>query len=145
MTLSKRAEYGIRAIVHLARLAPNNYIQAKDLAKNEGLPVKFLESILLVLRRTDFLESKIGSGGGYRLIRHPKDIPVGEIIRLLEGRLTQKEGRQPTEPTYGQAAVHILNQRLTVTTDQIFDQMSIEELSDLALRGGKINLSMYYI
>ena len=82
MRLSKRTEYGLRAVVQLARLGPRTYVQSKDLAQQEGLPNKFLESILLALRRGDFLESKVGSGGGYRLSRPPRDIRVGDLILI---------------------------------------------------------------
>ena len=145
MKLSKRTEYGMRAIVHLARLGPDVYIQAKDLAKQEGLPGKFLESILLILRRGDFLEGKVGSGGGYRLTRSPREIFVGEIVRRLEGRLTQKTGKTPLECSLGESAVHIVNLKLTLATDEILDKLTVEELADLALRGGNLNQSMYYI
>ena len=69
MRLSRRTEYGLRAMIQLARLGPRRYVQSKDLSQQEGLPNKFLEAILLALRRGDFLESKVGSGGGYRLTR----------------------------------------------------------------------------
>ena len=101
MKLSKRTEYGLRAVVHLARLWPHKYIQSKDLSKEEDLPGKFLEAILLALRRGGFLESKVGAGGGYRLSRSPREIRVGEIVRRLEGRLTIKEGRSQREGTPG--------------------------------------------
>jgi Rrf2 family protein len=91
MRLSKRTEYGLRAVVQLARLWPAGFIQSRDLSQQEDLPNKFLEAILLALRRGGFLESKVGSGGGYRLSRTPKEISVGDLIRRLEGRLTVKE------------------------------------------------------
>src|SRR6185295_16254405 len=88
LRLSKRTEYGLRAVVQLARLWPRHFVQSRDLAQLEKLPNKFLESILLALRRGGFLESKVGSGGGYRLSRAPRDIVVGDVIRRLEGRLS---------------------------------------------------------
>ena len=145
MKLSKRTEYGVRAIVHLARLWPHNFIQSKDLSKHENLPGKFLEAILLALRRAGFLESKVGSGGGYRLIRAPRDIRVGEVVRRLEGPLNVKETRQPLDGTVGQIAVHIINQKLTQATDEVLDKMTVEELTEMSVRGGNLNQSMYYI
>src|SRR5436190_24278033 len=91
MKLSKRTEYGLRAVVQLARLWPAHYVQSRDLAQQEHLPNKFLESILLALRRGGVLESKVGSGGGYRLAKNPRDISVGDVIRRLEGRLSSRE------------------------------------------------------
>src|SRR3954453_2986701 len=113
MRLSKRTEYGLRAIIQLARLWPVHYVQSRDLAKTESLPNKFLESILLALRRGGFLESKVGSGGGYRLSRAPREIAVGDLIRRLEGRLATTEPSPTAERSPGAIAVDLINERLT--------------------------------
>src|SRR5205814_8161297 len=86
LRLSKRTEYGVRAVVQLARMWPQGFIQAKDLSREERLPNKFLEAILLALRRGGFLESKIGREGGYRLSRPPADTRGGDLIPPPEGR-----------------------------------------------------------
>src|SRR5512135_414389 len=130
LKLSKRTEYGLRAVVRLASLWPHNYIQSKDLSKEENLPGKFLESILLALRRGGFLESKVGSGGGYRLSRPPRDIGVGEIIRRLEGRLSVKEEEPATSASPGEIAVRLINHKLTEATDQVLDKLTLEELME---------------
>ena len=145
MRLSKRTEYGLRAIVQLARLEPRTYIQSKDLVAREDLPNKFLESILLALRRGGFLESKVGSGGGYRLSRPPKDISVGELIRRLEGRLTVKEEPAVADPSPGQVAFHLLNERLTDAVDHVLDAMTLEQLLEAVHRAAGQAQEMYYI
>lgn len=146
MRLSKRTEYGLRAVVQLARLWPQTFVQSRDLSKQEDLPNKFLESILLALRRGGFLESKVGSGGGYRLSRSPRDILVGDIIRRLEGRLTQKEASgSTTESSPGKVAVRLINQRLTQATDEVLDHMTLEELVDHVNRATSDQQAMYYI
>ena len=145
MRLSKRTEYGLRAIVQLARLWPRNFVQSKDLAQQEGLPNKFLESILLALRRGDFLESKVGSGGGYRLSRSPREIRVGDLIRRLEGRLTVKESSPATESSPGEVAVRLINERLADATDDVLDSMTLDQLMEHVSRAGSLQQSMYYI
>jgi Rrf2 family protein len=146
LRLSKRTEYGLRAVVQLARLWPRNFVQARDLADQEGLPNKFLESILLALRRGGFLESKVGSGGGYRLSRAPKDIGVGDLIRRLEGRMTVKEGTAASaEQSPGKVAVRLINERLTDAMDQVLDAMTLEELVEHVNRASSSNQEMYYI
>ena len=145
MRLSKRTEYGLRAVVQLGRLWPRNFVQSKDLARQEGLPNKFLESILLALRRGDFLESKVGSGGGYRLARSPREIRVGDVIRRLEGRLTLKEAAPASELSPGEVAVRLINEQLTVATDEVLDNMTLEQLMDHVSRAGSMQQSMYYI
>ena len=145
MRLSKRTEYGLRAVVQLARLWPATFVQSRDLSKQEDLPNKFLESILLALRRGGFLESKVGSGGGYRLSRSPRELMVGEIIRRLEGRLTQKEPAGPAELSPGNVAVHLINERLTAATDAVLDAMTLEELVEQVNRASPTQQEMYYI
>lgn len=144
MRLSKRTEYGLRAVVQLAQLWPRGYVQSKDLAEQEDLPNKFLESILLALRRGGFLDSKVGSGGGYRLARPPREVRVGDIIRRLEGRLTLKEPPPPSEQSPGKVAVRLINQKLTDATDDVLDRMTLEELMDHVTRAGA-QQTMYYI
>ena len=144
MRLSKRTEYGVRAVVQLARLWPQGLIQAKDLARAEHMPNKFLEAILLALRRGGFLESKIGREGGYRLSRAPRDIRVGDVIRRLEGRLSIKEGEQPTDRSPGEVAIHLLNEKLTEATDAALDDMTLDQLLDHVNRAGSLQ-QMYYI
>ena len=145
LRLSKRTEYGLRAVVQLARLWPQNYVQSRDLAKQETLPNKFLEAILLALRRGGFLESKVGSGGGYRLSRAPRDISVGDLIRRLEGRLTVMDVTPPGELSPGEIAVHLLNDKLTTATDQVLDDMTLEQLMDQIGKAGGLQQQMYYI
>ncbi len=146
MRLSKQTEYGLRAIVQLARLYPRTYVQSRDLAQQEGLPsTKFLEAILLNLRRGGFLESKVGRDGGYRLARSPKEIRVGELLRRLEGRLTANEGTLPNELTPGEVAVHLLNLRLTQATDEVLDNLSLEQLMEQVNKSAKVQQEMYYI
>jgi Rrf2 family protein len=140
-------------MVQLARLWPRGFVQARDLAQPERgqpstrkLPHKFLEAILLELRKGRFLESKVGSGGGYRLARPPRDIRVGELIRRLEGRLSAKDGRPTEEMSPGEVAVHLLNDKLTKATDEVLDNTTLEQLLEQVNRATSLQQQqMYYI
>jgi Rrf2 family protein len=123
-------------------------VQAKDLSQQEDLPNKFLESILLALRRGGFLESKVGSGGGYRLSRDPKNIRVGDLIRRLEGRLTvldRDSAGGPTERSPGEVAVRFINDKLTEATDEVLDNLSLSQLLEHVNRATNVQQAMYYI
>ena len=85
--LSKKSKYGLKALLVLADEAGRGPVQTSELAEREGLPKKFLEAILLELKRHGLLQSKKGRGGGYVLGRQPADITVGQVIRVLEGPL----------------------------------------------------------
>ncbi len=145
MRLSKRTEYGLRAIVQLARLGPREFVQSRDLAKHENIPAKFLEAILLALRRGGFLESKVGSGGGYRLTRPPRDITLGDLIRRLEGRLTVRQSTSTANLSPGEVAVHLINDKLTGAMDDVLDNMNLEQLLDHVNRAASSQQEMYYI
>ncbi len=146
MLLSKRSEYGLRAVVQLASLGPNVYMQAKDLSSGkEKLPAKFLESVLLHLRNGGLLESRVGSKGGYRLARHPREITVGEIIRELEERLTRQEEPAAADQTPGQIAFRILNRNLNSAIDGALNGMTLEELLNEVARTAERSQEMYYI
>jgi Rrf2 family protein len=86
MRLSKRGEYGIRALLLLAKQnPPGELIQIKQIAIKENIPLKYLEQILLTLRHAGLLHSRMGIGGGYHLAKPPGSITLGQIIRTLDG------------------------------------------------------------
>jgi Rrf2 family protein len=83
--LSKKTKYGLKALTFLANQKNRNPIAIAEIAKHENISQKFLESILLTLRRTGYLGSKKGKGGGYYLIKDPSEIPMTTVMRVLEG------------------------------------------------------------
>jgi Rrf2 family protein len=85
--LSRRSKYGLKALLVLAREAGRGPVLVADLASREALPRKFLEAILLDLKRHRMVESRKGRGGGYFLRRRPSEITFGEVIRALDGPL----------------------------------------------------------
>jgi Rrf2 family protein len=85
--LSKKAQYGLRALLALARENRQHPVLISGLAQREGIPRKFLELILLELKNQGILQSKKGKGGGYFLGRAPEAITVGNVIRILDGPL----------------------------------------------------------
>jgi Rrf2 family protein len=85
--LTNRSRYALKALLVLAREAGQGPILVSDLAAREALPKKFLEAILLDLKRQRLVESKKGKGGGYFLRRNPSEITFAEVIRVLDGPL----------------------------------------------------------
>ncbi|MEZ2415301.1 Rrf2 family transcriptional regulator [Muriicola sp. E247] len=83
--LSKKTKYGLKALTFLAKQDKKEPIPIADIAEQENISQKFLESILLTLRGTGYLGSKKGKGGGYYLIKDPSEIPMTTVMRVLEG------------------------------------------------------------
>ena len=86
-TISKRTQYGLKAVLALGRRYGEGPVLIATLADTERIPLKFLEVILLALKGRGLLESKKGKHGGYQLSRPPSTITVGSLVRMLEGPL----------------------------------------------------------
>ncbi len=87
MKLSKKSEYGLRALLELTLAHGKSTLQRHDIAERQHIPVEFLEQILLALKRAGLLSSRRGVKGGYTLIKAPEDITLGQVIRILDGPL----------------------------------------------------------
>jgi Rrf2 family protein len=85
--LTKKAKYGLKALVFLAGIDPGQTALVADIAAANQIPKKFLDAILGELRNAGFVHSKKGKGGGYTLARTPEEIGVGNVIRALDGPL----------------------------------------------------------
>ena len=85
--LTKKAKYGLKALVFLAGIEPGQTALVADIATANQIPKKFLDAILGELRNAGFVHSKKGKGGGYTLARTPEEIGVGNVIRALDGPL----------------------------------------------------------
>jgi len=85
--LTRKSKYGLKALLMLAEATGRGPVLVSELAERQRIPKKFLEAILLDLKRHGVLQSKKGRGGGYFLRRKPDEITIGQVIRLLEGPL----------------------------------------------------------
>ena len=85
--LTQKTRYSMLAMVRLAKEYGKGILMINEIAESEKIPKRFLESILLELKKNGFLSSKLGKNGGYFLIKNPKDISLLEIVRLFEGSI----------------------------------------------------------
>lgn len=86
--LSKKTKYGLKALAYLGSQKDKKPVQIAEIAEQENISQKFLESILLSLRKTGFLGSKKGKGGGYYLIKDPSEVLMTDVMRVLEGPIS---------------------------------------------------------
>jgi Rrf2 family transcriptional regulator, cysteine metabolism repressor len=101
MKLTSRSEYALLALAFLSRKRPDEYISVSTISKAQSIPPKFLEQILLTLKRAGYIRSLKGSKGGHCLAKHPNKITIAEIVRLLDGALapTESVSKYFYEPT----------------------------------------------
>nr|MBI1232726.1 Rrf2 family transcriptional regulator [Cytophagales bacterium] len=83
--LSKKTKYAFHALTYLGKHRDQGAILIQEISEKYGISHKFLENILLELKKAGFLGSKKGKGGGYYLIKDPTEIPLSRVIRLLDG------------------------------------------------------------
>lgn len=85
--ISTRGRYALRVMIDLAEHMDDGYIPMKEVAKRQGISLKYLERIMPALSKNGLVKGVHGKGGGYRLNRRPEDYTAGEILRLAEGDL----------------------------------------------------------
>lgn len=86
LRVSTRGRYGIRAVCRLARLYEDGPVSIQTIAKQENIPIRYLEQIMTRLRREGIVKSTRGPGGGYKLSRPPDGLFLGELVQALEGK-----------------------------------------------------------
>ena len=105
MMITTRGRYALRVMIDLAENSDGSYLAMKEVAKRQGISLKYLERILPLLVDGGLVEGLRGKGGCYRLTREPEDYPVGEILRLTEGDLAPvpclEKGARPCERAAG--------------------------------------------
>lgn len=146
MRLSTKTRYGVRAIFDIAyhgQDQPGIATQAKDIARREDIPLRYLEQIFQDLKRAGLVESKRGPRGGYYLKRDANDIKLGDVIRALQGPIEEMFVVEDADcPSSGQKVTSRtitagLWRELSEHVSSWFDNVSI---SDLVKRGEQIGL-----
>lgn len=85
MRISRRCEYGLRALLELAKSSQEGPVRIEEIARRQSIPKKFLANLLVHLKRGRFVQSKKGPDGGYYLARAARQINVGEVVRFIDG------------------------------------------------------------
>lgn len=85
--LSNKAKYALKALFHLAEHHDGRPMLVSDIARDQNIPKRFLDAILLEMRNSGLVLSRKGPGGGYLLARGPEEISIGTVVRLIDGPL----------------------------------------------------------
>ena len=135
--LSKKVKYAIKAIVYIAKKKNEGWLLISEIAEQERIPKKFLEQILLEMRKHTLLHSRRGKEGGYQLAKDPSEITMGQIIRIIDGPLAQipcvsKLYYQRCEECIDEETCTIRNVMLKVrdASAGILDATTIQDLVD---------------
>ena len=85
MKISTRGRYGIRLLIDLAEHHGESHVALANVAERQNISVRYLEQVVIILRRAGFIRSVKGASGGYTLATPPQDIIIGDVLRVLEG------------------------------------------------------------
>lgn len=85
MKISTKARYSLRILLDLAQHPQDGYISLKTIAERQGISKRYLDQIMLLLNRTDYLKTTRGAQGGYKLAKSPDQYTLGDLLRLTEG------------------------------------------------------------
>jgi Rrf2 family protein len=106
--ISAKADYAVRACLELARAQrEETWLKGDAISRAQGVPVKFLENIMIELRRAEIVRSQRGADGGYQLALAADAITIADVIRAVDGPLAYVRGERPEAVEYAQAATHL--------------------------------------
>jgi Rrf2 family protein len=140
--LSAKGEYALRALLDLALVQGEGLVPIQDVAGRQRIPQRYLEQVLLALKRAGLAESRRGSAGGYRLGRAPGDITVGEVLRAVEGPAGTARGARQADDTGDLAD---LLARIDEAISGVVDRVTLLDLKRRAEERRSAARPMYHI
>jgi Rrf2 family protein len=129
--VSAKSDYAVRALLELAQ-AGDGPVKGERLSQTQGIPLKFLENILIDLRHAGIVRSQRGADGGYWLARGSDSISVGEVIRAVDGPLASVRGEAPENLDYEGAAEHLQAVWIAVRASlrTVVDELTLADVVD---------------
>lgn len=135
MRITYKGDYALKAVLDLAIHYGNGVVTIHDLSKNTDAPIKFMEQVLLELKRGGFVESRRGKIGGYLLARAPSQIKLGEVIRFIDGPIEPigcVEKKYTGCKDLYKCIFRFVWQDVTQCTSDIIDNITFEDLANRA-------------
>jgi Rrf2 family protein len=129
MRVSAKVDYALRALAELAA-SPAATVKAERLANAQEIPLKFLENILLELRRAEIVASQRGTEGGYRLAKPAAEISLADVIRAVEGPIATVRGARPEDAVYTGAAAGLRDVWIELRSSMrgVLEEISLADL-----------------
>ena len=144
MRISAKGEYAIKAVLDLALHRDRDLIPIQEIAARESIPQRYLEQVLLSLKRAGILTSKRGSAGGYHLTKSPDEITVGAVVRTVEGTGAPFEPHARQRNGHGDDLAELWR-RIGDAVSQVVDQLTFGDLAAQAARRRASARPMYHI
>ncbi len=140
MIISTKGRYAIRIMIDIAINSSGKYVVLKDIAKRQGISLKYLEQIINILNKTHLIKSLRGNNGGYMLTKPASEYTTGEILRLSESCLAPSSQSTGTENDV--FAIPEFWAGLENAVDSYMDSITLQELADSVLSSAGDNYSI---
>jgi Rrf2 family protein len=143
MRLSRRSEYGLRALIDLVRHDGDGPVALAVLAERNRLPTKFLEQIMATLKHAGIVRSTLGAHGGFAMAVDPSTVSIGRVVRLLDGALAPLgcvSLRYYSKCSCVDEATCALRDVMIDVRDAMLEILDFETLADLANRQGRASI-----
>jgi len=144
MRISAKGEYAIRAVLDLALHHDGGLMPIQEIAARQGIPQRYLEQVLLALKRAGLLVSKRGASGGYHLTRPPEDVTVGDVLRAVEGASAPFEATRE-RGTRAERDLAALWEEIAEAVSGVVDRLTFGELAARARERLSLERAMYHI
>jgi len=146
LKLSTRGRYGLRAMIDMAQSEDKGPIATHTIAERQGISERYLEQLMVPLKRAGLVKSIRGSQGGYILGRKPEDITAGDIVRVLEGPIAPVECVSESNPESCARANYCVTRDIwTKVRNAIADVLDSYTLDDLAQESQKMPEKVSFI
>jgi Rrf2 family protein len=130
--MSAKGEYAIRAMLDLAMRRGRDLVPIQEIAARQSIPARYLEQVLLSLKRAGLLVSRRGAAGGYQLARGPEEITVGDVLRAVEGRWAPFGAGEAAGRNGDRHDLTALWAEVADAVERVVDRWTLEELAERA-------------
>lgn len=144
MKISTKGIYGVKAMIDLAYYSSSDIVRIRDISKRQDISERYLEQIFSLLRKSGLIEGKKGSGGGYVLTKNPKEITMGEILVVLEGKLKVINSDDYCKDDLERCINENLWEKINESIGKVVYNITLEELLE-KYKDGRQSDFMYYI
>ena len=132
MFVSQKCQYALRAVFELAKCYGKGPVKIAEVAKAQAIPPRFLEVILNEMKQANFIESRRGNEGGYLMARDPRNLTIGEVIRLIQGPVTAVgcTGGNTSCRLYGECVFLPMWKKVERSISEVYDETTFQDLVD---------------
>ncbi len=127
-TLSNKSEYALKAVLELCYHRDDEAVPLTDIAARRGIPLKYLEQIMLVIKKAGLIESRRGLGGGFSLKKKPEEMTLGSVIRTVEGNGSLRSAEKHETNFAADQAIEEIWQQVTQAVSDIIDRVTFADI-----------------